>query len=130
MVSRLQANPVYCRRVEMHVIEILNRIDSHRKPVMIAAVFAAFAKGEIEIGQLNRLHAAIDSLTAFAIDFVREFVSGATEPTADEKIEPSTQTGMKDPGRWPISDEIASLMVNAGLATFQFTYGGMTYGPN
>jgi hypothetical protein len=58
MVSRIEADPEYGRRVGSHVIELLDHVDSHRKPMMLATVFAAYAIGEIDVHVLNRLNAA------------------------------------------------------------------------
>jgi hypothetical protein len=41
MVEKLEADPGYGRNAGEHLIEILDRLDAHRKPEMTARVFAA-----------------------------------------------------------------------------------------
>jgi hypothetical protein len=48
MVRRLEADPAYGRKIGEHIIELLDRIESHRKPSMLGAVFAAFAAREFD----------------------------------------------------------------------------------
>lgn len=91
---------------------LLNRIDSHRKPAMIAAVFTAFAKQEIDTATLNRLLATIESLPSFEVETVRRFNNASPEERSD------------------IALESLQALVNAGLATTQSTYGGLVYQPN
>jgi hypothetical protein len=113
MVSRIEADPAYGRRVGNHVIELLDRVDSHRKPMMVAAVFAAFARGEIQTDSLNRLNAAIEALPAFAIDFVRTFKNAQPGPAVAR-----------------LDRELLHVMSNAGLATQEARADGLAFLPN
>lgn len=112
MVSRLEKDTAYRRRVATHLVELLDRIDSHRKPAMIAAVFTAFAKQEIDAATLNRLLAAIESLPSFEVETVRRFNNASPEERSD------------------ISVESLQALANAGLAAPQSAWGGLVYQPN
>ena len=35
MIGKLEADPAYQRKVGTHLVELLDRVDSHRKPIMI-----------------------------------------------------------------------------------------------
>lgn len=72
MAEKLDADPAYGRNTGEHLIEILERIDAHRKPFMIAKVFSAYVKGTIDANMLNRLNLAIDQIPFYEIDNVRK----------------------------------------------------------
>lgn len=113
MVSRIEADPKYGRRVGLHVIEALDRMDSHRKPQMLAAVFAVYAKEEINVEMLNRLVATIEALPPFAIDFIRTF----------SNAKPGTEVACLDRG-------LLHLASNASLATLEPRADGLAFLPN
>lgn len=77
MVGKLEADPAYGRRVGEHLIELLERLGSHRKPIMVGEVFAAYARGKIDINMLHRLIRVIERLPTMEIDTVRRFVNSA-----------------------------------------------------
>lgn len=72
MAEKLDADPAYGRNTGEHLIEILERIDAHRKPFMVAKVFSAYVRGAINANALNRLNFAIDQIPFFEIDNVRK----------------------------------------------------------
>ena len=109
MVRRLEADPAYKRKVGMHLIELLDRVDSYRKPLMIGYVFEACLSGRIEVMQLHRLNAAIERLPSHDIDVVREVV----RVLADNRLDLAQ-----------INDESKQAMINAGLAFIESGYGG------
>lgn len=73
MVDRLERDPTYGRRVGEHLIDILERLDAHRKPIMVGKVFAAFAQDRISALVLQRLVLAIERLPIAEIASVRPF---------------------------------------------------------
>jgi hypothetical protein len=101
MVSRLEADPAYNRKVGLHVIELLDRLDSHRKPIMVGRAFAAYALEQIDLTRLQRLFACIERLPSQDIDTVRrvaEALGGDRQALQN------------------IDSESTSAMINAGLA--------------
>ena len=44
MIIRLEQDTKFSQSVGEHILEILERVESHRKPIIIARVFAAYAK--------------------------------------------------------------------------------------
>jgi hypothetical protein len=116
MVKRLEEEPSYGRLVGEHLIELLDSVESHRKPSMVSAVFAAYANRTIDVLMLNRLIYAIEQLPIFQIDKVRLFKESSvreTEASGD-------------------SDWISiHALLNAGLADAQTGYGvGIVHRPN
>jgi hypothetical protein len=67
MVSRLESDPNYGRKVGDHLVDLLDRIEAHRKPAMIARIFLAYLRKEIDATMLHRLTHAVDQLPAFEI---------------------------------------------------------------
>lgn len=85
MIERLESDSGYGRRAGAHLVEILDRIDGHRKPEMLARVFAAYAKEKIDLLLLQRLIHAIERIPDFEIKHVRKlFAVGRTsQPQVD-----------------------------------------------
>ena len=102
MVRRLEADPAYNRRVGLHLVEVLDRVDSHRKPLMLGYCFLAYAQGRIDALQLQRLTSAIERLPTSEIDSVRKFVHTRSDETE----------------RGEIHAESIQALVNAGLAAW------------
>ncbi len=113
MVRRLEADPAYGRKIGEHIIELLDRIESHRKPSMLGAAFAAFAARQIDETMLHRLSAAIDRLPTIEIDTVRKFAN-STLPQERQRIDPLSLQGL----------------ANAGLLTPGSAFGGTAYDLN
>jgi hypothetical protein len=109
MVERLEADPKYNRRVGLHLVELLDRLDSHRKPAMVGIAFGAYAQGRIDLITLQRLTAAIEQLPAHEFDVVR-------------KVATTLTTGRE--GLAEIDSESKYAMINAGLAHVESGFGG------
>jgi hypothetical protein len=109
MVRRLETDPGYNRNVGLHLVELLDRIDGHRKPTMIGRVFAAYALGNINVAALHRLIAGIERLPSHEIDAVRRVGNAVTTEPQD--------LGSVDP-------ESIYAMINAGLAYIESGWGG------
>jgi hypothetical protein len=71
MVSRLEADSDYGRKVGEHLLGLLDRIDDHKKPAMLARIFVGYVRGEIDAVMLHRLTHAIERLPAFEIPALR-----------------------------------------------------------
>jgi hypothetical protein len=76
MIDRLERDPSYGRKVGEHLVELIDRIEVHRKPQMLARVFLAYQRKEIDTQMLQRLNFAIESLPAFEIDAARLYIEG------------------------------------------------------
>lgn len=109
MVQRLEADPAYNRKVGLHLIELLDRVDSHRKPTMIGHAFAAYALGRIDLTALQRLIAAIERLPSHEIDTVR-------------RVATAISSNRQELGN--IDSESTYAMINAGLAHVESGFGG------
>ena len=80
---------------------------------MVALVFVAFAKREIDATMLHRLLNAIERIPTAEIDGIRAWAAS----------EPRDSTRLTDP-------ESLQAYANAGLSGVQSTYGGLAYRPN
>ena len=79
MINRLEQDTKFSQSVGEHILEILERVESHRKPIIIARVFAAYAKKEIDTVTLLRLNSAIERLPSFEIENLRPFHNRSKE---------------------------------------------------
>jgi len=113
LVEKLEADSEYGRRAGEHLIEILDRIDAHRKPYMTAKVFSAYVFGSIDAKTLHRLNYAIERIPFYEIDMVREVLRMWRE---EKKIDASEAT--------------FHALENAGLMTASPGYGGLVYQPS
>jgi hypothetical protein len=111
MVSRLEADPEYGRRVGEHLTELLDRIETVKKPLMVARVFRAYANKVIDATMLHRLCSTIERLPAFEIGHVTRF-----------RYAPVGQSGL------PL-ESVANLQT-AGLIEVGWTTSGMYFSPN
>ena len=82
MVSRLESDSAYGRRVGEHLTELLDRIESYKKPKMITRVFQAYADGRIHGIMLHRLCGAIERLPSVEIPAFRPYCETAPEKRA------------------------------------------------
>lgn len=114
MIHRLEADANYGRRVGEHLIELLDRVDSRRKPLMIARVFRAFAEQRITDTELHRLLNAVERIPTSEIDAIRRFVNTATTATAAQQVD----------------EESLNAIATAGLLKTQSGFGGLVYQPN
>jgi hypothetical protein len=112
MIQKLETDAAYGRKVGEHLIEILDRLEAHRKPQMIASVFKAYAKGEIDATLLHRLNYAIDRIPSYEISEVRRI----HEMPHEERLEANAAT--------------LQALLNAGLVNVISGYGALVYEPN
>lgn len=112
MVEKLEADPDYGRNAGEHLIEILEKIDTYRKPFMTARAFSAYVSGRIDAKTLHRLNYAIERIPFYEIDMVRKVHTMSKQ----EKIEASEAT--------------FHALENAGLMHAATTWGGFVYQPS
>jgi hypothetical protein len=112
MIQKLEADEAYGRKVGEHLIEILDRLDAHRKPQMIASVFKAYAKGEIDATLLHRLNYAIDRLPTYEISEARKI----HEMSREDRGKANAAT--------------LQALLNAGLVNVMSGFGRLVYEPN
>jgi hypothetical protein len=74
MIDRLSKDAHYAESLGEHLVELLDRIDGRRKALMTAAVFSAFARGEIERPMLYRLTHAIVAVSLINFRDARNLV--------------------------------------------------------
>ena len=111
MINRLETDKAFGRKVGEHLIEILDRIEIQMKPEMVAIVFKAYAKGEIDARTLNRLNMAIERIPSYEISRVREFF----DMSPKERLR---------------GDELTwQALVGAGLAIVVSGYGALIFEP-
>lgn len=111
MVARLEADPAYGRRAGEHLIEILVKVDAHRKPEMIAKVFSAYVAGAIDARTLHRLNNAIERLPFYEIDSARTVFE--MPPNGNEELGECSYQALE----------------SAGLVSASAAFGGMHYQP-
>jgi hypothetical protein len=111
MIAKLESDPQYGRKVGDHLIEIVDRIDLHRKPPMIAAIFLAYQQAKIDAQMLHRLNHAVDRLPHFEIDALRPFCEAPPE-TRDAPL--ATLQNLQ----------------TAGLVNALSGFGGLVFEPN
>ncbi len=111
LVQRLENDPKYGRRVGEHVTELLERIEAHRKPKMVATIFRAYLQGTIDATMLHRLNRAVELVPLHDLSELRKFC----EAKEDERGGP-----------------IVSLQAlhAAGLLDAASAWGGIAYLPN
>jgi hypothetical protein len=68
MVEKLNEDDKFSGRAGSAVIEILERMESERKPELAAIAFAAYAKEEISFEQLRRILLALERVPSFDIE--------------------------------------------------------------
>lgn len=113
MVEKLESDPDYGRSTGEHLIEILEKLDAHRKPEMTARIFLAYLRGRIDVRTLHRLNHAVDRLPFYEIDTVRKI------------HEAFTTEGKTDAGK-----DTYYALENAGLMYATSGFGGLAYKPS
>lgn len=109
MISRLEADPVFGRKVGEHLLELLARVEGKQKPKMLAQVFSAYAKNRIDSRTLLRLNHAIEQLPNSELPSVRPFYYRSPE----RPFEFDTYTGQA--------------LVTAGLAEIRAGFGNINF---
>lgn len=112
MVRRLEAEPDYGRTVGEHLVELLDKLDTHRKPAMLGQVFLAYMRVQIDVRTLHRLNTAIERIPFYEIDAVRRVY----------------ETHQRD-GRINERLETCQALENAGLMRAASAWGALAYQP-
>lgn len=68
MIQKLNENGKFSGKVGSAVIEILDRMESEKKPELAAKCFAAYAKEEISFEELRRILLALERVPSFDIE--------------------------------------------------------------
>ncbi len=110
MVDRLEADEAYGQRVGESIMLLLDRLDDTRKPTLVGKAFKAYANGNIDGVQLQRVNYAIDRLLMCDITQLIEF--------ADYEIHSKLDV------------VVGQNFLNAGLAFVAAGYGGGDTRPN
>lgn len=77
MLNRLDNEDGFAHQVGDRLIEILDKLDSYKKPEMLARVFRAYAARSIDGEMLNRLNYTIEHLPHYDFQYVRTFFYGS-----------------------------------------------------
>jgi hypothetical protein len=109
MIEKLEQDSNYGRKVGEHLTELIDKIETHKKPRMLARVLRAHGAGEIDTMMLHQLFHAVEHLPAFAIPAVRKFREGPRVSGND--VTTQLYLGM------------------AGLAVPQSSFDALTYDP-
>jgi hypothetical protein len=73
MLRKLGENDKFAGRVGETIIEILERMESAKKPELAAKCFAAYAREEISFEEFSRILFALERIPSFDIDKVGQF---------------------------------------------------------
>lgn len=111
MVHRLESDPAYGRKVGEHLVEILDRLETHHKPQMIAKIFKAYAARKIDARTLHRLNFAVDRLPSYEINAVRKFHDMPAE------------------ARLNANESTSQVLQNAGLVRSASAFGSLQHLP-
>lgn len=87
MVGRLREDERFRLHAGVQLIEILDRMKSHRKPRAVGEALVALGERKIDLRTLLRLLAAIERLPVHEIGTVRRFVEAQSNPPARQAIE-------------------------------------------
>ncbi|GAB4089372.1 hypothetical protein GCM10028785_20410 [Hydrogenophaga soli] len=77
MVEKLNEDEKFAGRAGAVIIEIIDRMESEKKPELTAKCFAAYARNEISFEELRRILLALERIPSFDIEKLRQF-SAAT----------------------------------------------------
>lgn len=73
MIEKLNENDKFAGRAGSILIEILDRMESEKKPELAAKCFAAYAKEEISFEELRRILLALERVPSFDIEKLKSF---------------------------------------------------------
>ncbi|PNO57723.1 hypothetical protein MC64_020910 [Aeromonas caviae] len=73
MVEKLNDDDKFAGRAGAAVIEILDRMESEKKPELAAKCFAAYARNEISFEELRRILLALERTPSFDIEKLEQF---------------------------------------------------------
>lgn len=97
MVEKLNEDDKFSGRAGAAVIEILDRMESEKKPELAAKCFAAYARHEISFEELRRILFALEQVPSFDIEKLERF----SKVTIEESLK--------------MDESILLAFVNAGL---------------
>jgi hypothetical protein len=123
MIRRLADDVPYSESVGEHLIQLLDRLSSRRKAVMVAAVFAAFAQNQIDRPMLYRLCHAIELVQLIDLPVARNLVEEGRYLMGDS---PDAISHNKGRSFQPGAASLQSLSA-AGLVLGGSAWGGMSY---
>jgi hypothetical protein len=112
MLNRLDNEDGFTHEVGDRLIEILDKLDSHKKPEMLARAFRAYAAQFINGEMLNRLNYTIEHLPYYEIQYVRTFFYGS------------------DKDRMSISHTTLNAFAMAGIAIPLSAWDSISFKPN
>ena len=79
LAERLSEDEKFAGRAGAAVIEIIDRMESEKKPELAAKFFAAYAKNEVSFEELRRLLLALERIPSFDIDKLGQFSKASLE---------------------------------------------------
>ncbi|MDD0995317.1 hypothetical protein M5G20_05480 [Pseudomonas sp. TNT2022 ID1044] len=79
MVEKLNEDDKFSGRVGASIIEILDRMESEKKPELAAKCFASYAREEISFEELRRILFALERLPSFDIEKLGSFAKMTME---------------------------------------------------
>jgi hypothetical protein len=82
MAEKLNEDEKFAGRAGAAVIEILDRMESDKKPELAAKCFAAYARNEISFEELRRILLALERAPSFDIEKLEQF----SQTTIDESL--------------------------------------------
>lgn len=106
MVEKLNEDEKFSGRAGSAVIEILDRLESDRKPELAAIFFACYARNEISFLELRRILLALERIPSFDIDKLETF----SKSTIEESLK--------------MDDSMLIAFVSAGLGVNNGGFGG------
>ena len=88
MVEKLNDNERFSGRVGAVIIEILDRMESDKKPELAAKCFAAYARDELSFEEFRRILLALERIPSFDIEKLEPFSRASTSDcqTMDEAL--------------------------------------------
>ncbi|MNZ31246.1 hypothetical protein D3C78_485400 [compost metagenome] len=97
MVQKLNEDNKFSGKVGAALIEIIDRMESEKKPELSARCFAAFARGEISFEELRQILFALEKVPSFEVEKLEQF----SKSTIDESLK--------------MDESVLLSFVNAGL---------------
>uniref|UniRef100_UPI0040572413 hypothetical protein n=1 Tax=Candidatus Electronema sp. TaxID=2698783 RepID=UPI0040572413 len=86
LIHLLDADEKFSKYAGEQIIELLSRIDSERKAVLVATALKLYAREEIDFLQLQRINYAIDRFMLCDAEEFRSFCAVTPEKFINEKI--------------------------------------------
>jgi hypothetical protein len=88
LVERLNEDDKFAGKAGACIIEILDRMESERKPELAAKCFAAYAREEISFEELRRILFALERVPSFDVEKLGQFAKATIEDSVktDESL--------------------------------------------